>query len=491
MQSSEASKNRAHSGSKRRRRSSSPEEAAPPGSAVCLYLPAGVEIPAFYTAADQDARKITDAMRVGATAVENSLSEMRTSQYARSLAAEREALVAERDSCIAQERALHQQSLASLTAELNRRGAQANLELELELKRARMQREEAEARLSREMGLAEAAKERDRAFFQSQLGAVQAALTNVQQEREFAKEQLALKERVAERSVHNSSIKGAEGEADVERIIKQAFAMCPGFSMINESKMAGRGDRLTTIMGLRVMWEIKSHAALRDNAAGTGVKRKVEKKDVEKLLDNASAAHDFDACVMVALHTNITGHDKHPVESEYVGRVLIIYVNSLFCSPTQPIDIMQWNVGCLLSAHAKLKEVTEISSAALPAGGAPCSALEDAGAAEQQGRIGECALRDGASPPGGSRGSAEPSRAEETAAAAVKLADQIAAYVTDASRQHAERKKLLQKHLKLVQASVTELMEDQQRAEMATQEGLSRLLHQARAMVACSHTRRP
>jgi hypothetical protein len=408
----------------------------PRSARVLMYLPPGVRIPDFYTK-ESDAQKISDALRVGATAVESSLADMSSVIHERALASERESMVL-------QQELLHQKALTDLEDSLTRKSAQLSLGLELELKRARMQSDELQSRLERERAVAESERERERAFFQNQLSAMQAAMTNVQQEREFSKQQLALSQRAADRSVHNSSVKGAEGEMDVERVIRNAFSLCPGFSMINESKQTGRGDRLTTIMGLKVMWEIKSHAALRDNSAATGVKRKVEKKDVIKLQENAASGLDFHVCVMIATHAKITGHDKFPVESEYAGRVLIIYVNQLFESTTPPIDILQWHVGCLLSAHAKLKEVTEIATI-----------VDDADDA----RVGE-----------------------DLHEMQAKLRDQIAAYVADAGKQQAERRRLLVKHQSLISASIGELFEEHRRTEITAQEGLTRLLQQARTI---------
>ena len=63
-----------------------------------------------------------------------------------------------------------------------------------------------------------------------------------------------------------------------------------------------------------------------------------------------------------------------------------------------------------------------------------------------------------------------------------RLTAQIAAYVADAGGQHAERKRLLGKHQKLMHASFQELLEDQQKAELGTHEGLTRLMQQAQAL---------
>jgi hypothetical protein len=405
-------------------------------SRVLLYLPPGTKIPSFFTQNENDAQKISDALRVGATAVESSLADMSSQNYERTLASEREKLVL-------QQGILHQKALAELEESLVRKNSQLNLELD----RMKMQRDEFHERLERERAMADAERERERAFFRSQMDGMQAALSNVQQEREFSKEQLALSQRAADRSAQNSSVKGAEGEAEVEKVIRNAFALCPGFSIINESKQAGRGDRLATLMGLRVMFEIKSHAALRDNAAATGKLRKVEKKEVQKLQDNAASGLDMDVCVMVALHTTITGHDSHPVTAEYAGRVLIIYVNQLFGSATPPIDILQWHVGSLLTAHARLKELTEI-------------------------RAGPEAQGAGAEAPD----------QEEVQQRVAKLSDQIASFLADAAKQHSERRRLLAKHQTLINASIQELVQDHQKTEIATQEGLGRLLQQARAM---------
>lgn len=413
-----------------------------------MFLPAGVTIPEFYTARDADPQKVSDALRVGATAVQSSVTEMASVACARLLASERDKVAA-----------AHEAALRRAVAEVEASAMQRGLQLELELERARMQRDEFQARARAKEEDAERGRESERAFFQTQLAAVQAALSNVQQEREYAREQVAEARRGADKSAQNSSVKGAEGEADVERVIVQAFSMCPGFSMVNESKMAGRGDRLTCIMGLRVMWEVKAHAALRGGAgAGAATKRKVERKDVAKLQENAATAHDFDVCVMVALHANITGHDKHPVEAEYAGRVLLIYVNQLFGGGAPPIDVLQWHVGSLLTAHAKLKQMTEIG------GGGGVGAASG----------GEAAAIIG----------------EEAAAAAVgradveKLTAQIAVYVADAAKLHAERKRMLGKHQKLMHASFQEMLEEQHKAEMGTQEGLTRLMQQAQALCA-------
>ena len=400
---------------------------------VVLHLPAGVCVPAFYTAGDADAQQLSDALSVGATAVQSSVAEMASVACARLLTSEREKLAAAHDAAVAR-------AVLEVEAGARHRG----LQLQLELERARMQRDELKQHMLASAAEAERARESERQFFQAQLAGLQAALSNVQQEREYAREQVAEARRAADKSAQNSSVKGAEGEADVERVIVQAFSMCPGFAMVDESKLAGRGDRLTSVMGLRVMWEVKAHAALRGGAgAGAATKRKVEKKDVVKMQENAATAHDFDVCVMVALHANITGHDKHPVEAEYAGRVLLIYVNQLFGGATPPIDVLQWHVGSLLTAHAKLKEMTEI--------GGRAAAGDDEAAVVGRGHV-------------------------------EKLTAQIAVYVADAAKLHAERKRLLGKHQKLMHASFQEMLEEQHKAELGTQEGLTRLMQQAQAL---------
>ena len=147
---------------------------------VILFMPAGVCVPAFYTAADADAQQLSDALRVGATAVQSSVAEMASMACARLLTAERDKVAA-----------AHTAALRGALADAEAGARHRLLAAELEMERARMQRDEVK-QLMLDSG-AEAARARDseRAFFQAQLGAVQAALSNVQQEREHAREQAA------------------------------------------------------------------------------------------------------------------------------------------------------------------------------------------------------------------------------------------------------------------------------------------------------------
>ena len=423
---------------RKRARENAAEEGGESAPRTLLALPAGVNVPRFYTD-ETDPQMLSDALQIGASTVAQAGACLSSMMTGRVLSEERRKMeeamkaryTADLDRCT---------SAAAHTVEMLRldvaRSEHVRATLEADVhegaRRVADLRDNVHTEMARRVSEVREQHVQEKRYLEEQVTALRAALDGQRQEREWAREQL----RARDVGAANSSLKGAAGEESMEQLIRRAFSMTSNFSITNESHVAGRGDRLTTIMGLKVMWEIKSHCAVRDTAVLNSSKRKVETKDVKKLLDNAAANEaEYDVCVMVALHTNITGHDAHPVQVEYHGRVCIIYVNELL-TKEDPVYVLQWHVGNILQTHLQLKQYRDIQCAG--AGG--CS--------------------------------------EESTAAAAKVGTQVTAFLDDVGKQSGERRKMLARHKKSMEAMHAELLEEHRQWEITSTATLRHMITQ-------------
>ena len=413
------------------------DESAP---RTLLALPAGVTVPCFFTE-ETDPQMLSDALQIGASTVAQAGACLSSMLTGRLLSDERrkmeEAMKTRYASDLDRCNAASAHTLEMLRLDVARaEHVRATLEADVRdgARRVADLRENFDEEMARRVSEVREQHMQEKRYMEEQLNAMRAALEGQRQEREWAREQL----RARDVGAANSSLKGAAGEESMEQLIRRAFSMTSNFSIINESHVPGRGDRLTTIMGLKVMWEIKSHCAVRDTALLNSSKRKVETKEVKKLLENATANEaEYDVCVMVALHANITGHDAHPVQVKYHGRVCIIYVNELLAKE-DPVYVLQWHVGNILIAHLQLKQYRDM----------------------------QCVGADGF-------------RQESTAAAAAAtVGTQVTVFLDDVGKQSVERRKMLARHKKSMDAMHAELLEEHRQWEITTTAKLRHMITQ-------------
>ena len=305
-------------------------------SYTLLKLPPGIAVPNFYLE-EEDPELIHHALQLGAHAVVHARNEYRDtcsseiqSQLQLKFDAKLQLIVDAKNRELAardDDLRRNSQRIADLHAQLAelRAAERADFESKLIDLEARHQRERA--------AQTEASRELVHALKQQVADGV------------AARDLLATAVRTRDAIKHNSSLKGALGEAVAAQLIIDSFGPTEGFKITDESALAGRGDRLTRIHGLTIMWEIKSHNT---------PKTKIPTRDVQKFMDNATQGRDFDMCIMLGLYSNITGHDNYPVELEYIGHKCIVYINRAL-ETDNPVQFIQWNIGNIIKATAQLK----------------------------------------------------------------------------------------------------------------------------------------